>query len=337
MRSCAAQASSCKSSGGTNGSVLVQIEVIDRLFAAASQCLEINISVCVAYCIFSSSCVENAPLYLLEAAPRLIGQGIWHACFTQVIGVDILQWEFHALLSHNPVWYFVGASLINSSNAWNLTGNAFFAGLLLGGIHFAPPICKTLSVVTALLAPTSSPLSKIALVLRCYIFPGYPEREDVDKERSPYRLHNRDRPGNDGDVSSITEQIGNVAFSNSTMYCPVQGCQHNVPRRGNGFESKERLKHHIDSHLAGTLQGNPTEQWLAEQGWTICPVCRLTASSRRHGGIHDRCADTCRRSVEQGGQSSQDQNGHGSIASSELRKLQKHEKGYHMLNIFSAY
>ena len=137
---------------------------------------------------------------------------------------------------------------------------------------------------------------------------GYPIQEsgevasetNVDRFRSPRRNGRRGGQTDMDDLSSQLNEGARITGPGSQQnrqerikfYCPVPSCMHHQVRRNTGWFSKQSLKTHIDRHLVCYLGGSPTDEFLASQNWTICPVCNLTAAANRRGGVHDDCAHT---------------------------------------------
>ena len=67
------------------------------------------------------------------------------------------------------------------------------------------------------------------------------------------------------------------------------------PSRAAGWTNKATLLSHIDSHLAGTLQGNVSDQWLRDSSRQRCPVCGLRVSTRF--GTHPTCQPSVRAAL----------------------------------------
>ena len=74
----------------------------------------------------------------------------------------------------------------------------------------------------------------------------------------------------------------------SRVYCPVPGCPCADPAQTAGYATVPAMRSHIDSHLAGTLQGDVPEEWMRNHGRVRCTVCGLSVSSRQ--GLHPTCA-----------------------------------------------
>ena len=70
--------------------------------------------------------------------------------------------------------------------------------------------------------------------------------------------------------------------------------KHRDHRRG----GVKRVKAHVDSHLAGTLQGEIPAAWLAQQGRVRCLICGLSVSERH--GIHPTCRPEARQAFGAG-------------------------------------
>ena len=75
----------------------------------------------------------------------------------------------------------------------------------------------------------------------------------------------------------------------------VAGCPCADPSRAAGWTNKATLLSHIDSHLAGTLQGNVPDQWLRDNSRQRCPVCGLSVSTRY--GTHPTCQPSVRAAL----------------------------------------
>lgn len=113
--------------------------------------------------------------------------------------------------------------------------------------------------------------------------PGTP----VGSERAQQRR--RDRSG-----SPDTMAVDGVGAA-CRPYCPVAGCPCADPSRAAGWTNKATLLSHIDSHLAGTLQGNVSDQWLRDNSRQRCPVCGLRVSTRF--GTHPTCQPSVRAAL----------------------------------------
>ena len=70
----------------------------------------------------------------------------------------------------------------------------------------------------------------------------------------------------------------------SRVYCPVVGCPCADPAKAAGWATVTTMQHHIDSHLAGTLQGEVPAAWLQAQSRQRCRVCGMSVSCRH--GVH---------------------------------------------------
>ena len=57
------------------------------------------------------------------------------------------------------------------------------------------------------------------------------------------------------------------------------------------------MRHHIDSHLAGILEGVVPADWMQAHGRTRCHVCGLSVSMRH--AVHPTCRPAARDAVEQ--------------------------------------
>ena len=79
------------------------------------------------------------------------------------------------------------------------------------------------------------------------------------------------------------------------VYCPVQCCPCSDPARARGWADTHSMRAHIDSHLAGTLQGEVPAEWLRAQRRQRCTVCSLSVSTRH--GIHPTCRPAARAAV----------------------------------------
>eukprot|EP00435_Cladocopium_sp_Y103_P071100 s1049_g36.t1 len=79
------------------------------------------------------------------------------------------------------------------------------------------------------------------------------------------------------------------------LYCPVTGCPSADPSRAPGWTSQATLFSHIDSHLAGTLQGTAPAQWFQDHRRQRCSVCGLSVSTRY--GIHPTCQPAARAAL----------------------------------------
>jgi hypothetical protein len=73
----------------------------------------------------------------------------------------------------------------------------------------------------------------------------------------------------------------------SRVFCPVPSCPCSYPARARGWASWNSMRHHVDAHLAGTLQGEVSLSWLRSQNRTRCPVCGLSVSQSH--GVHPTC------------------------------------------------
>ena len=57
------------------------------------------------------------------------------------------------------------------------------------------------------------------------------------------------------------------------------------------------MRHHIDSHLAGILEGGVPADWMQAHGRTRCHVCGVSVSMRH--AVHPTCRPAARDAVEQ--------------------------------------
>ncbi|CAE7257961.1 unnamed protein product [Symbiodinium microadriaticum] len=82
------------------------------------------------------------------------------------------------------------------------------------------------------------------------------------------------------------------------VYCPVQGCPCADPTQTAGYASIPAMRSHIDSHLAGTLQGDVPQDWMQTHNRVRCMVCGLSVSSRH--GVHPTCMPAARAAAARG-------------------------------------
>ena len=71
------------------------------------------------------------------------------------------------------------------------------------------------------------------------------------------------------------------------VFCPVPGCPCADRTRARGWANHISMRHHIDAHLSGSLQGEVPPAWLHTQGRTRCLACGLSVSVRH--GVHPTC------------------------------------------------
>ena len=76
------------------------------------------------------------------------------------------------------------------------------------------------------------------------------------------------------------------------VFCPVAACPCSDPARARGWATVAGMKHHIDAHLAGSLQGEVPIPWLHTHNRTRCLVCGLSVSSAH--GVHPTCRPEAR-------------------------------------------
>ncbi|CAE7260807.1 unnamed protein product [Symbiodinium natans] len=88
------------------------------------------------------------------------------------------------------------------------------------------------------------------------------------------------------------------------FFCPVATCPSSDPARAPGWASVHNMLHHIDSHLAGTLQGDVPANWLQTNGRQRCRVCGLSVSTRHE--VHPTCRPQDRAGVGGGAQRADD-------------------------------
>ena len=86
--------------------------------------------------------------------------------------------------------------------------------------------------------------------------------------------------------------------SSDRLYCPVPGCPSSDPIRAPGWTSKTTLISHVDSQLAGTLQGHVPAQWFLDHRRQRCTACGLNMSTRR--GAHPTCKPSVRAALGAG-------------------------------------
>ena len=86
--------------------------------------------------------------------------------------------------------------------------------------------------------------------------------------------------------------------SSDRLYCPVPGCPSSDPTRAPGWTSKTTLISHVDSHLAGTLQGHVPAQWFLDHRRQRCTACGLSVSTRH--GAHPTCQPSVRAALGAG-------------------------------------
>lgn len=72
--------------------------------------------------------------------------------------------------------------------------------------------------------------------------------------------------------------------------CPSSDCS-----RAPGWTNKSTLISHIDSRLAGTLQGTVPPQWFQEHRRQRCTVCGLSVSVLRGASDMPACRPCCSR------------------------------------------
>ena len=105
----------------------------------------------------------------------------------------------------------------------------------------------------------------------------------------------------DGGVAANLDgvfQNMSVGEGDSRRWCPVQGCVCAAGSGHPGWKSDVSLKAHIDGHLVGSIGGEVPGDWMRGKGWVACSVCGLSASVRRRGGVHERCAAEARARVQ---------------------------------------
>ena len=90
----------------------------------------------------------------------------------------------------------------------------------------------------------------------------------------------------DSSASPDTMAVDAVG-SSDCLYCPVQGYPSSDPIRAPGWTSKTTLISHVDSHLAGTLQGHVPAQWFLDHRRQYYTTCDLRISMRH--GVHPTC------------------------------------------------
>lgn len=76
------------------------------------------------------------------------------------------------------------------------------------------------------------------------------------------------------------------------VFCPVPQCPCSDAMRARGWTNVASMKHHIDAHLAGSLQGDVPTTWLESNNRTRCLVCGLSVSHTH--GIHPTCRPAAR-------------------------------------------
>lgn len=79
------------------------------------------------------------------------------------------------------------------------------------------------------------------------------------------------------------------------LYCPVPGCPSSDATRAQGWTNRQTLISHVDSHLAGTLQGHVPPQWFRDHHRQRCSVCGLSISTRY--GVHPTCQPAARAAL----------------------------------------
>lgn len=111
------------------------------------------------------------------------------------------------------------------------------------------------------------------------------------------RLGEASHPGPDPSPSQSAMEVDEGQPALARVFCPVTGCPHADRARARGWANHVSMRHHIDAHLAGTLQGDVPQDWLQAQGRTRCLVCGLSVSVRH--GVHPTCHPALRAATPQ--------------------------------------
>ena len=72
------------------------------------------------------------------------------------------------------------------------------------------------------------------------------------------------------------------------VFCPVPSCPCSQALTARGWSSHASMRHHLDDHASGSLQGTLPAAYLAAHNLDLCSVCGLTVAHRSNG-THPRC------------------------------------------------
>ena len=99
-------------------------------------------------------------------------------------------------------------------------------------------------------------------------------------------------PAADEDRPAVRRRVAREAGS-VRCFCPVPGCGLGDPSRASGWASHSAMRHHLNDHCSGTLQGAVPVDYLASHNLDACQVCGLLVD-RRFKGSHPRCRPVSR-------------------------------------------
>ena len=72
------------------------------------------------------------------------------------------------------------------------------------------------------------------------------------------------------------------------VFGPVPSCPCSQALTARGWTSHASMRHHLDDHASGSLQGTLSAAYLAAHNLDLCSVCGLTVAHRSNG-THPRC------------------------------------------------